>query len=155
MAAITVASYQTIANQYANAQAQVAGVSDYYYLAAYEIVILQVFDPELDLLAPFYNAYLAAQTVFLQAPQAVITAVNSLQSHVLDKARTDPLVDTTNGPARFSTINQWIDAAGTNDAALHDNLGRQNDVDTSFTVRTEFATLSSQAGFSIVDGNIT
>lgn len=155
MAAIKVANYQTITGQYADAQAQIAGVADYYYDAAYEIVILQVFDPELDLLNTFYNAYLAAQVVYLQAPQAVITAVASLQAHILSKARTDPLVDTTNGPALFDDVNQWIDAAATNDSDLHSNLGRQNDVDTSFTVRTEFATLSSQAGYAIVAANIT
>ena len=60
MAAITVAKYQTIANLYGNAETQIAGVTDYYYDAAYEIVILQTFDPERDLLQPFYNAYLAS-----------------------------------------------------------------------------------------------
>lgn len=147
MAAIKVAKYQTISNLYANAQEQVAGVADYYYNAAYEIVILTSFDPELDLLAPFYNAYLAAQTVFLQAPQAIVSAVGSLQRHVLNKARTNSL-------ARFDNINQWIDAAGVNNSTLYDNVGRNDDIDTSFQVRSEFASLSAQAGFSIVSDNI-
>lgn len=147
MPAIKVAKYQTIADLYADAQEQIAGVADYYYDAAYEIVILTVFDPELDLLAPFYNAYLAAQTVFLQAPQAIISAVSALQRHVLSKAR-------TTDASRFSDINQWIDAEGTNNSTLYDNVGRANDVDTSFTVRQEFATLSAQAGYSIVAENI-
>lgn len=146
MPAIKVAKYQTIADLYSDAQQQIAGVADYYYDAAYEIVILTVFDPELDLLAPFYNAYLAAQTVFLQAPQAIISAVSSLQRHVLSKAR-------ATDASRFSDINQWIDAAGTN-GLLYDNVGRANDVDTSFKVRQEFATLSAQAGYAIVADNI-
>lgn len=154
MPAITVAKYQTITGLYADAQVQVAGIADYYFNAAYEIVVLTVFDPELDLLAPFYNAYLAAQTVYLQAPQAVISAIGALQRHVLDKARTDSAVD-ANGESRFTDINQWIDAAGTNNSTLYENVGRKNDVDTSFTVRSQFATLSSQAGYAIVSDNIT
>lgn len=153
MPAIKVSKYQTISELYANAQQQVSGVADYYFDAAYEIVILTYFDPELDLLAPFYNAYLSVQTVFLQVPQAVVSAVNSLQRHVLSKARTDAAVD-ANGESRFTDINQWIDAAGTNNATLYDNVGRKNDVDTSFKVRSEFATVSSQAGFAIVADNI-
>lgn len=154
MAAISVAKYITISELYADAQKQVAGVADYYYNAAVEIVDLDTFDPNLDLLAPFYNAYLASQTVFLQAPQAVISAVNSLQRHVLDKAKTDVLIDVVNGSSRFSDINQWIDAAGTNNSTLYDNVGRAGDIDTSFKIRTEFAALSAQAGFSIVAANI-
>lgn len=153
MAAIKVAKYQTISTLYADAQLQLAGISDYYYDAAYEIVSLYQFDPELDLLGAFYNAYLASQTVYAAAPQAVISAVGALQTHVLSKARTDAAVD-PDGENRFNSINQWIDAGGTNNGTLHDNLGRKNDIDTSFRVRTEFATLSSQAGFTIVDDNI-
>jgi len=148
MAAIKIANYQTIAQLYADASAQIAGVSDYYYDAAYEIVTLQVFDPELDLLGPFYNAYLAAQVVYVQVPQAVVTAVNTLQTHVIQKAR-------TTAGARFNSINQWIDASGTNDPTLHDDVGRQGDSNASFTVPQRFANVSSQAGYAIVTNNIT
>lgn len=165
MPAITVAKYQTITTLYANAQTQVANVAAYYYDAAYEIVTLTVFDPELDLLAPFYNAYLAANTVFAQAPQAVVTATNRLQAHILDKARTDPDIDPNVAVGatvglRFNNINQWIDASGANELAsegsntLHENVGRQDDVDTAITVPQKFATLSAQAGFVIYDFNI-
>lgn len=156
MACILVANYREIADYYSDAQLQIQGVTDYYYNAAYEIVMLQVFDPELDLLAPFYNAYLASQTVYEQAPQAVVSAVTQLQTHIIDKARTDPTVDTdTSAPRRFTDINQWIDAHGDNVAASYDNVGRQGDSGASFTVPTDFATLSDQAGFNIVTGNIT
>ena len=155
MPAIKVSNYQNIVQFYADAQATVQGVTDYYFNAAYEIVALTVFDPELDLLAPFYNAYVSSQVVYLQAPQAVITAVNSLQSHILDKARTDAGLDATGIENRFTDINQWIDAEGSNDAVLHDAVGRKDDIDTTFTVAQDFATLSAQAGFTIVSANIT
>jgi len=152
--AIKITNYQVIAQNYADAQSQIIGVSEYYYNAAYEILGLQVFDSELDLLSVFYNAYIASQVVYQQAPKSVITAVNALQSHVLDKARTDPAIDTVNGPAKFNSINQWIDAAGVNDPTLHNNVGRQYDSDGSFTVSNRFATLSERAGFLIIDANI-
>ena len=152
MAAIKVATYQTIAGLYADAQRQVANVADYYYDAAYEIVSLTgaaAFAPELALLTPFYQAYLAAQTIFLEPPAAVISAVTALQNHVINKAR-----DATGD--KFSDINDWIDAAGTNSVNdLSEVSGRQDDVDTSFTVDTEFASLSATAGFTISAGNIT
>jgi len=154
MPAIKVLNYQNIAQFYADAQTTVQGVTDYYFNAAYEIVALTVFDPELDLLSVFYNAYVASQVVFLQAPQSVITAVNALQSHILDKARTDAAVDAL-GESRFTDINQWIDAEATNDATLHSVVGRKDDIDYSFTVANDFATLSNQAGFTIVKNNIT
>ena len=147
MAAIKVANYQNIVTFYTDAQTQLVGVSTYYYQAAYEIVLLQVFDPELDLLAPFYNAYLASQTLYTQSPQAIVTAIASLQNHVLAKARTGEAT-----PDLFDTIDDWIDAAGTNGVGT--NVGRQSDIDSSFQVTSEFATISEQAGFAIDDGNI-
>ncbi len=155
MPAIKVNNYQNITQFYANAQIAVQGVTEYYFNAAYEIVALTVFDPELDLLAPFYNAYVASQVVFLQAPASVITAVSALQRHILDKARTDAGLDATGLENRFTDINQWIDAEGSNDAVLYDAVGRKDDIDTSFTVANDFATLSTQAGFTIVSANIT
>lgn len=150
MAAIKIATYQNVEQLYTNAQLAVAGVADYYYSAAYEIVNLQFgesFDPELDLLAPFWTAYLAAQSIFYEPPAAVVQAVTSLQNHVLDKARDESGV-------RFSDINDWIDAAGTNGVNdLSVVEGRQDDVDTSFTVSAEFAVISDRAGFTIDSDN--
>ncbi len=154
MGAIKIGNYQQIAQNYANAQKQVSGISDYYFQSAYEIVLLQVFDPELDLLQPFYNAYLASQTIYLQAPSAVINAVKRIQQHVLDKARTDANEDSTGTEQTFSDINDWIDAKSTNGSPGATSVGRKDDFDDSFKVAQEFANLSSQAGFVIETENI-
>lgn len=147
MAAISVAKYQTIANLYANAQRQLVGVSDYYYDAVYEIVLLQSLDPEVDLLIPFNNAYEASQIVFTQIPAGIVDAILQLQRHVLDRARTD------NDNVRFTSIDDWIDAGGTN-GVTDEALGRNGDTDASFTVPQEFANISAQAGYTIAAGNI-
>lgn len=146
MPAINADQYKIIADLYADAQGQVTDISDYYYAASYEILILNTFEPELDLLSPFHNAYLSSLTLYAQAPQSIISAVNSLQRHVLNHAR-------TNDGSRFSNINQWIDAAGTNSVSFS-NVGRQGDDDTSFKVKPAFAQMSAQAGFEIHSDNI-
>ncbi len=149
MAAIKVENYQNITSLYTSAQLQVVGISDYYYEAAREIVLLQTFDPELDLLAPFWQAYLAATTAYANPPSAVITAVASLQSHILDKARTD-------AGAVFTNINAWIDAGATN-GYLTAAVGRQNETgtgDESFKIEEQFAALSAKAGYAIDADNI-
>jgi hypothetical protein len=158
MAAINSTKYQTIAQLYADAQAQIEGVSSYYYDAAYEIVLLQVFDPELDLLQPFYTAYQAVQAVFTQTPAAVVSAVGALQAHVLSKARTQ------NGVGRYTNVNYWIesDNSGNDGWSAPDQTaspgvyGRQNDsFDEPFTLPQRFANVSAQAGYPIDTGNIT
>lgn len=151
MAALKVANYQTIASLYASAQRQIANVADYYYEAAYEIVSLvgaPAFAPELDLLTPFYSAYLSTQTIFSEPPQAIVSAITSLQNHILSKA-------TDADGTRFSDINDWIDAAGSNGVNdLSVVEGRADDDDASFTVDAEFASLSAIAGFTIDQNNI-
>jgi hypothetical protein len=113
MGAISTDSYANIAVNYGTAYNAVQDVSDYYYQAAYEIVILVVFDPEIDLLVPFYNAYLTAQSVIAEPPSSVVTAVNRLQSHILDKARyylSAPAPGETWADVltKYSDINDWI-----------------------------------------------
>ena len=153
MAAITVETYGTLQSYYASAQQQTVGLADYYYLAAVEIVQLNTFDPELALLSPFYNAYLAADAAYANPPISVITAVSELQRHILDKARTSAGV-------RFTDINLWLDAGDTNqylttDGDGSDAVGRQTDSDqSSIQVITEFASLSSTAGFAIDGCNV-
>ncbi len=166
MATIQTNNYITIAQLYTDASLQVAGVADYYFLAAYEVVILQTFDPELDLLLPFFNAYLAAQNVFTNPPQAVISAIKSLQIHVLDKARTDVAqsLSTDTYPTaglRFKKIDDWLDAGDTNnvlqsgDGAAGNPVGRSLDqAQGSILVEARFATVSDSAGFTIAAGNI-
>jgi len=148
MAAIIVSKYQIIADKYADAQKRVVGVVDYYFDAAYEIVLLQVFDPELDLLTPFYNAYLSAKTTYSTAPQSAVVAVQKLQQHILSKSR-----DSTGD--RYTNINDWLDAAGTNGSnTLAGIAGRTSDSNASIKVESEFAALSAQAGFAIDAENI-
>ena len=140
---IKVENYQNIANFYANAQKQIAGVSDYYYDAAYEIVMLQVIYPELDLLSPFWTAYIAARSIYLSPPQAVVAAVRTLHNHILSRART------TAGNL-FSEIDNWLDADftfGVNTAG--EAVGREDDVDTSIQVPEEFAVLSDLSGHTV------
>jgi hypothetical protein len=148
MAAIKVENYKVIADAYAAGQAQTVGVADYYYNAAVEVVMLQAFDPELDLLAPFYNAYLAARSIYATPPASIVAAVRTLQSHVLARAR-------TNAGGAFTDINDWIDAGDQNGALAGGSqdgsglVGREEDEDSSFTVPSDFATLSARAGYTI------
>jgi len=146
MAAILVDNYQNITAFYAVAQTQTVGLADYYYNAAVEVLLLNDFEPELDLLEPFYNAYIAAQSAFVTPPTAIINAVGSLQRHVLNRAR-------TTAAASFTNINAWIDADATN-TYLSVSVGRSGDVDDSFQVENDFANLSNQAGFTIDPLNI-
>lgn len=142
MPAILVTNYQNIANFYTNAEITVSGVVSYYFDAAYEIVVLQVFDPEIDLLSPFYNAYLSADVIYKRAPQATIQAVAALQAHVLNRAKA------TDGTTKFANINEWLDADNSFGVS-GTNLGRSGDTNDAITVPAEFANLSSQAGYSI------
>ena len=148
MAAILVENYQNLVTYLTDAQQALVGISDYYYSAAEEIVLLNVFDPEIDLLAPFYQAYLAADAAYTSPPTAVYTAVTALQVHVINRARAN---DTT---TRFADINEWIDAAAAN-GYLSALVGREGDIDGSFKVTTEFAALSATAGYTINAANIS
>jgi len=123
MAVINTTSYSAVAEDYAAAVAGIAGLSQHYYDAAYEILILSVFDPELDLLRPFYNAYLASSGVYENIPISGITAIGQLQRHVLIRA-------TDSSGNRYATVDAWYAAVG-------------------LTVPQEFADVSEQAGYPI------
>jgi hypothetical protein len=99
MAAIDSDSYDTIQGLYAEAARQIQGVSDYYYQAAYEVVLLQQFDPEIDLLQPMYNSWQSAITVYDNVPLSTIEAVRRLQRHVVNRAS-------------VSSINTWLTSNG-------------------------------------------
>lgn len=153
---ISVNKYQIITDFLTNAQKEINKLPDNYSLAATEVLTISQnldFDPEIDLLAPFHNAFLANQTGIVSSIPAVISAVISLQKHVMNRSRTAPTISNTSG-SKFDDINQWIDAGGTNDPALYKAVGRLGDNDVSFTVSQEFADLSSQAGFPITSNNI-
>lgn len=131
MGVISATDYRSLATYYTSAQTQIAGVSQYYYNASYLILALNSFDPEIDLLVPFHNAYLSAETAYSRAPQAAINAVRSLQNHVLKRAE-------DGSGNSFTDINDWFAYEGT----FTDQLSE------------EFATLSEQAGFRIEDGSV-
>ena len=125
---INTTSYDAVASDYTSAAIGIQGLSQHYYDAAYEILILSVFDPELDLLAPFYNAYLASSGTYTNIPIAGISAVGELQRHILNRAR-------DSSDTRYTNINTWM-------------------TDHSVTVSQEFADISEMAGFVIDPGNI-
>ena len=155
MATIYVENYQNVVDYYTDASIALVGIADYYYSAAEEIVQLNRFDPEIDLLNPFYQAYLAADAAYSSPPTAVVSAVGALQAHVLARARTDP--DASGNSLRFADINEWIDADAAN-GYLTSAVGRQGETgpgNDSFRVPSEFATLSGTAGYNIDAANIT
>jgi len=129
MAEINSTSYLAIADDYATAAAGLEGLAQHYYDAAYEILILSVFDPELDLLQPFYNAYLAADGIYENVSIPAISAVADLQRHILTRA-------TTAAGGSYTSIDAWYAAQG-------------------ITVPQDFATISALAGFTISSTYIT
>lgn len=151
MGALKVANYQNIVEDLTSAQQQLVGISNYYWEATYEILRLVTVDPTIDLVTPLYNAYQASLRIYTDTPQSVVAAVRALQEHVLSRARTDENVDAS-GSNRFDSIDDWIDAAGTNGVGT--NVGRTDDTDSSFKVSSEFAALSAQAGYAIDTDNI-
>ena len=128
MAEINSTSYLAIAEDYAAAAQGIEGLSQHYYDAAYEILILSVFDPELDLLQPFYSAYLASTGIYANISLSGISAVADLQGHILRRALTP-------AGGTYSNINTWLSDEG-------------------IQVPQDFADISAQAGFTITSGNI-
>lgn len=127
--AITTTDYKALVTDYSAALTQLTGVADNYYAAAQKVLILNSFDPEIDLLIPFYNAYLTGTVAYASQPQSVVNAVKALQDHVLSKGR---IGDVDSG-ARFDSVNDYYADDGTFAAY--------------FT--TEFASLSQQSGHTI------
>jgi len=83
MAVIDPDSYDEIQGYYAAAERQLSGVTDYYYQAAYVVVLLNVFDPELDLLRPMYEAWRSAVSYYDTSPLSTLESVRRLQNHIL------------------------------------------------------------------------
>lgn len=123
MAVIVPGNYKNIADFYANAQTVASGAISYYYEAAEEILLLDDFDPEVDLLVPFYNAYLTSTNIYVSAPLSAVTAVATLQRHILSKA-------TQSDGTRYTSISSWI-------------------TDNGFQVEPEFAAMSTSAGYTL------
>ena len=129
MAVISVADYKLLVTDYELALAQVAGVATNYFNAAYKVLLLNVFDPEIDLLVPFHNAYLVADTSFAAQPQSVVNAVKVLQNHILSQGE-----DKDTAGLKFTSINDYY---------------TDNNAQFAFFFSAAFAALSQQAGFTI------
>ena len=120
MSVITTENYKLLVVDYTAALTQIANVADHYYAAAEKVLALDIFDPELDLLNPFYNAYLTATVAFAAQPQSVVNAVKALQAHIISKGG-------------YASVDAYYLADG----------------NFSHYFTAEFANLSQQAGYSI------
>jgi hypothetical protein len=63
---ISKADYLKISDYYADLRAQLTGATHYLYDAAYTVVLLNDFEPTLDLQQPLYDAYIS-QTSAIQS----------------------------------------------------------------------------------------
>lgn len=144
MAVITVTNYKSVMNDYAAAQDQLTGIADNYYNAAYTILFINVFDPEIDLLIPFNNAYVISQTAYLAAPPAVVTAVDQLQRHILNKGTSGGFGAGQTAGERYDDINDYY---ADKEAETPGAFASQ--------IPSSFASLSAQAGHTIESTYIT
>lgn len=131
MSLISKEDYEEIAALYTDAVRQIQGVSDYYYAAANLIVDFDRttgFEPTVDLIRPFVDAYKTSTGLYAEVPSTVVEAVKSLQQHVMKEARdgSDEL---------YNDINDWL-------------------ADNTIIVDAEFANISSRSGFVIDSDNI-
>ena len=133
MAIISTTDYKSIMTDYADAQTQLDGISDKYFDAAYTVLVTNVFDPEIDLLIAFHNAYIVSQGTYASAPSSAINAVNSLQNHILAQG--------------VSAGNNGAPAAG----EKYDDINDFYLDDGTFTsvIPQSFANMSSQSGHTI------
>ncbi len=137
MAVISTTDYKSIMTDYADAQTQLAGISDKYYDAAYTVLVTNVFDPEIDLLVAFHNAYIVSQGAYASAPSSAINAVRALQNHILSQATSIGNGDIAIGD-KYDEINDWYE----------DHPG-QWATGGSAIIPQAFATMSAQAGHTI------
>jgi len=130
MAVISVNDYQAIVNDYSGALTQLVGLKDNYYDAAYKVLLLNIFDPEIDLLVAYHNAYKTATVAYAAQPQSVVNAVRALQSHILAKG-----TDKDTG-LKYTSINDYY---------------ADYSVDFTGFFTSAFASLSQQAGHTITN----
>ena len=105
MAVISAADYKLLVVDYDTALTQIEGVSDNYLNAANKVLLLNVFDSEIDLLVPFHNAYLVSTSAFASQPQAVVDAVKALQNHILSKGAERAGSEVVG--TRFTSVNDY------------------------------------------------
>ena len=82
MAVISQDDYREIAVAYGNARTQVLGAKQFLFDAVYTIVLLDQVQPEVDLLSVFWDTY-SINLDTLQAPTLLLSAVRSINQHVL------------------------------------------------------------------------
>jgi len=96
---INATSYERIAGYYAAAHDSLLSIADNYEDAVYEIVILDDLYPTLDLIDPFYSAWVAGLASFSNPTLTILNAVKALQRHVVRRSGED-------------TVDDWITSAG-------------------------------------------
>jgi hypothetical protein len=144
MGNIDVTNYKQLATYYTNAASQLTGISDHYYNAAYLIVQLSVFDPEIDLLIPFHNAYLASEGSYGTPIGSAVKAVKKLQDHILARGISNGLglkddgVTTQTAGDKYLSINEYYADEEATDAGAYASQLDQ-----------EFANISLLAGHEI------
>lgn len=143
MAIISANDYKSIMSDYAAAQNQLVGISDNYYNAAYTVLLVNVFDPEIDLLIPFHNAYVVSQSAYASAPATAVTAIRSLQDHVLNKATSLGNGSVAAGE-KYDDINDY-----------YEDYPTDFPTGGSAVIPQAFATISAQAGHTISSTYIT
>ncbi len=145
MAIITTADYKNLAQDYSEATQQLSGITDNYFDAAYLVVQLNTFDPEIDLLIPFFNAYQTSIIAYRNAPQTIINAVKELQDHVIARGVSLGLGSGQTAGDRYVNVDEYY-----SDESAADVAGaRDFTVATGTPLSAEFAVQSAQAGHSI------
>jgi len=139
---ISVTDYKSIMTDYAGAQNQLNGIADKYYDAAYTVLLTNVFNPEIDLLIAFHNAYVTSQGAYASAPTSAVNAINALQNHILNQAVSIGNVTGLAVGDRYTDINDYYEDYSTG--------GQTAFTQTPGNIPAAFATISSQAGHTIL-----
>lgn len=137
MAVIGTTDYKSIMTDYGDAQTQLVGISTKYYDAAYTVLVTNVFDPEIDLLIAFHNAYVVSQGAYASAPTSAVGAINALQKHVLAQAVSIGVGSITVGE-KYNDINDW-----------YEDYPSDWPTGGSAVIPQTFADISAQAGHTI------
>jgi len=95
MAYIDLTNYQSLINDYADARQQTLSAIDYLETAVQTVVDLDVLEPELDLLRPFYDTYLLASDTW-GSTTTYNAAVRALQNHIINRSDYDDVDDWLN-----------------------------------------------------------
>ena len=134
---ITFIDYKSIMTDYADAQDQLVGISTKYFDAAYTVLVTNVFDPEIDLLIAFHNAYIVSQGAYSSAPTSAVNAINALQGHVLNQSTSIGNGSITIGE-KYDDINDY-----------YEDYPGQWPTGGSAIIPQSFADISAQSGHTI------